>query len=102
MEISKNLNPPLNPQQRNVLMRLLSDTGLPLIEIAKIGRRVMDATTYNTLSYDHWKAEMDLIRFKTPRTEPDRYCVDCDANHKWDQLCPQLDGTDPRPYTERQ
>jgi hypothetical protein len=89
VEIAKNLTPPLNAQQRTVLMLLISDTGLPIQEIAKVGRRVIDVTTYSTLDFKHWKEQMEPVSFKTPKEEPDRYCEECNENHKWNELCPR-------------
>ena len=90
---------PLTDQQREVLMRMLHGTGLPIDELARVGSRVAEKTTYGNIAFEHWKSEMDFsgINNRLPDTEPDRYCVDCDANHKWNELSPSFDGTDPRP-----
>jgi predicted Zn-ribbon and HTH transcriptional regulator len=57
VELVKMLNPPLTPQQRRVLMLLLSDTGKSIEEIATLGRKVMERKTFNTLAFEHWTEE---------------------------------------------
>lgn len=92
VEVAKMLNPKLTPQERRALMLLLSDTGLPLTELARVGQRVIEKTTYGNIAFEHWKSEMDFsgINNALPYSEPDRYCVECDANHKWNEMCPKL------------
>jgi hypothetical protein len=94
VEIAKNLNPPLTKQQRNVLMRLLYDTGLPLEELAKVGRRVIDRNTYNTLAFNHWKDEMDFsgVNLKGSENGPDWLCNECGKVHNYANVssCPAL------------
>lgn len=83
---------PLTDQQREVLMRMLHGTGLPIAEIARVGTRVAEKTTYGNIAFEHWKSEMDFsgINNVIPDTEPDRYCVECNENHKWNQVCPKI------------
>jgi hypothetical protein len=89
VEATKQITPPLTDQQREVLMRLLNDTGLPVAEIAKIGRKVIEKTTYGNIAWEHWRVEIEARpKDRMPAREPDRFCLDCDKNHKWDELCP--------------
>jgi hypothetical protein len=92
VEVAKMLNPPLTVQQRTALMLLLSATGLPLDELSRVGQRVIEKTTYGNIAFEHWKSEMDFsgINNRLPDSEPDRYCVECDANHAWNVVCPKL------------
>ncbi len=83
---------PLTDQQREILMRHLAGTGLPIDEIARVGARVAEKTTYGNIAFEHWKSEMDFsgINNRLPDSEPDRYCVECNENHAWNQICPKL------------
>jgi hypothetical protein len=86
----KMINPPLTDQQREALMRLLHDTGLNIATIAEMGRKVIGKTTYGNIAFEHWKNEIVEGVHRQPDTEPDRYCLDCESNHKWNEICPKL------------
>jgi hypothetical protein len=91
VEVAKMLNPKLTVQERKALMLLLSATGLPIDELARVGQRVIEKTTYGNIAFEHWKSEMDFsgINNHLPDSEPDRYCVECGWNHAWDYVCPK-------------
>lgn len=75
-------------------MLLISGTGLPIDELAKVATRVIEKNTYNTLAYDHWKAEMDFsgLNMKGAENPPARYCEACNCNHPWWHYCPNERG----------
>lgn len=81
------INPPLTAQQRTALMLLLSDTGLPVEEIARMGKGVMTRTTYGNIAFEHWMAERD----EDPLPEIKR-CPKCRNEWNWrktgQSLCP--------------
>jgi hypothetical protein len=59
VEVVKMLNPPLTPQQRHVLMLMLSNTEKSVEEIADLGRRVMERRTFGTIAFEHWVNDDD-------------------------------------------
>ena len=91
VEMVKMINPPATDQQREALMRLLSATGRPIEEIARMGRSVVTKPTFGNIAFEHWELEDDRPRLnRVPEKEPDRYCMECNCNHKWDEICPIL------------
>ena len=57
VEMVKMINPPATDQQREALMRLLSATGRPIEEIARMGRSVVTKPTFGKLplSIGSWR-----------------------------------------------
>jgi rubrerythrin len=81
--MAKQLARPLTDQERNVLMRLLADTGESISEIKERAMRVIRRYTYGNIALEHWMIEDD-----GPKVKGDcRYC----GSEWWgtaEQKCP--------------
>jgi len=62
--MAKQLPRPLTDQERNVLMRLLADTGETIEEIKARAKRVLRRYTYGNIAFEHWMAEQETVKMK--------------------------------------
>lgn len=64
VEMTKQLARPISDKERNVLMRLLADTGETISEIRERAKRLLRRITYGNIAFEHWMAEEDTIKAK--------------------------------------
>ena len=75
-----------------MLMRLLADTGESIAELKQRAQALVRRQTFGNIAFEHWMAEEpDRPKLdRVPAKEPDWLCLDCNANHKWNEICPRV------------
>lgn len=57
VEMAKQLSRPLSDQERNVLMRLLADTGDSIEAIKQRARMLLTRKTFGNIAFEHWMTD---------------------------------------------